>query len=411
MGGTRPLEGIRVADFSWFGAGPIAGQTLANFGAEVIRVESETHPDGLRATQPVPLGKEGPDAGLNVSGYYNNFNANKLSFALNMNHPMARDVALRLVAKCDVLLENYTPRVMRKWGLAYEDVLKVRPDIIYASQPMQGTWGPHKDFLGFGGVLAPVSGFSYLSGWPDRPPVGLGTNYPDYVINPGHTTVAILAALRHRQRTGEGQYLELAQLESTASGLGVFLMDYANNGRIAERNGNRTAHAAPHGAFRCDGEDRWIAIAVFDDRQWQALVATMDSPDWALEPRFSTFVGRKANEDDLERHIEAWTATREAFALADRLQDAGVPAGVVQTARDVLENDAHLHARGFYRYLDHPEAGRTAYDGTHFRLHDTPGGPDRPAPLLGQHTEYVVKQLLGMSDEEVAELLINEVLR
>ena len=422
-----PLAGIRVADFSWFAAGPLAGQTLATFGAEVIRVESEAHMDGLRTTQPVPPGKEGP----NVSGYYNNFNAGKLSFTLNLGHPKAREVALRLISRCDVMLENYTPRVVEKWGLTYDDVVKVKPDIIYAQLPMQGSAGPHRDFLGFGGIIAPFAGFSYLTGWPDRPPVGLGVNYPDYVINPGHAAVAILAALRYRNRTGRGQRIELAQTESTAATLGPFIMDYTVNGRVAERNGNRSDFAAPQGVFRArsaergmqsgeigsaqerpanpQSDDRWLALAVFTDAHWEGLLDVMGRPEWALDERLSTLLGRKAYEDELERNVEAWTQTLPAEEAMRLLQAKGVPAGVVQNAQDVLDNDEHLRARGYYVYLDHPETGRAAYDGPGMRLSATPGCLRAPAPLLGEHNDYVLRAVLGYGDEEIADLLVEQV--
>ena len=410
----RPLDGIRVADLSWFGAGPIAGQVLAHYGAEVIRVESESHLDGLRVAQPVAPGK----SGINVSGYYNNFNASKKSLALNLNHPRARALALRLLSRCDVMLENFTPRVVEKWGLTYESVREANPALIVANMPMQGTWGPHRDFLGFGSVLAPLSGYSYLTGWPDRPPIGVGTNYPDYVINPGHAVVAILAALRYRRRTGRGQRIELAQLESTAATLSPFLMQYANNGTTPERNGNRVAYAAPHGVFPClplartaeeMAEERWIAIATMDDEQWRSLIRVMGDSEWASAERFATLLGRKHDEDELERMIGTWTATQHAEALMEALQREGVPAGVVQTARDVLVNDDHLKARRFYEYLDHPEAGITAYEGLPFRLSRTPGRLASPAPLLGQHNEYVLREVLGLDDAEIADLLVDQV--
>ena len=421
-----PLSGIRVADFSWFGAGPIAGRVFADLGAEVIRVESESHLDGLRKTQPVPPGAEGP----NVSGYYNNFNAGKLSFTLNLGHPEARAVALDLIAKSDVMIENYTPRVIEKWGLTYDEVAQVNPRIIYANMPMQGNWGPHRDFLGFGGVLAPVTGFSYLTGWPDRPPIGVGTNYPDYVINPGHCVVAVLAALRYRARTGKGQHIELAQVESTVAALGPAVMEYAANGAIRERNGNRVPHAAPHGVFPCrsrpqegnlpprqamaaagqpPSEDRWIAVTVFDDDQWEGLKDVMGRPTWADEERFATLLGRKANEDELESKLSEWTRTIVAEEGMRLLQARGVPAGVVQTAQDVLDHDEHLKARGYYVYLDHPEAGRNAHDGPQFRLSETPARLQGPAPLIGQHNDYVLREVLGYDDERIAALLVEQV--
>lgn len=410
-----PLADIRVADFSWFAAGPVAGAVLAQFGAEVIRVESESHLDGLRITMPVPPGKEG---GVNVSGYYNNFNAGKRCFTLNMSRPEARAVALDLLKTCDVMLENYTPRIVEKWGLTYNDVVAVRPDIIYVNIPMQGNWGPHRDFLGFGGVLAPVSGYSYLAGWPDRAPIGVGTNYPDYVINPGHATIAILAALRHRDRTGEGQQIELSQLESTLNGLGPALMEAAANGTVPQRQGNRCAYAAPHGVFRCQDrpatvggapEDRWCTISVYSDAQWEALKAELAEPEWACAERFATLLGRKRHEDELEQRIGEWTRTQTAEAVAERLQAHGVPAGIVQTAEDVLDHDPHLRERGFYVYLDHPEAGRTAYDGPHFVLSATPGDLRTPALLLGEANDYVLSELLGVDAERAADLLVNQI--
>jgi benzylsuccinate CoA-transferase BbsF subunit len=400
-----PLAGVRVADFSWFGAGPIAGQTLATFGAEVIRVESEAHMDGLRLGQPVPPGKTGP----NVSGYYNNFNAAKLSFTLNLGHPGAREVALRLLETCDVMLENYTPRVVEKWGLTYDDVVKVRPDIIYAQMPMQGATGPHRDFLGFGNVIAPVSGYSYLTGWPDLPPTGMGVNYPDYVINPGHAVVAIMAALRYRRRTGCGQRIELAQIESVAATLGPYLMEYTVNGQVPERDANHSPVACPHGAFACAGEDRWLAISVATDAQWEGLLDVMGRPAWSADERFATFLARKRNEDELEARITEWTRTIAAEEAMRLLQAKGVAAGVVQTAEDTLDHDEHLRERGYYNYLDHPETGRSAYDGPGFRLPAMPERQRPPAPLLGQHNDHVVRDLLGFDDERIAQLIVDQV--
>ena len=423
-----PLEGIRVADFSWYGAGPIGTQTLAWFGAEVIRIESESHVDGLRMVQPVKPGK----TGYNVSGYYNNFNSDKLSFTLNMSCPEALDIALRLIAKSDVVVENYQAGVFEKWGLTYEAMTAVRPDTIFVRMPVAGTTGPHRDFSAFGAVMTPITGLSHLSGYPGRPPIGIGTNYPDYVINPGHQAVAVLAALRHRRRTGRGQYIEVAQLESTIPVVGPAIIDYTANGNVQTRQGNRQENAAPHGVFPClsrpmtppfegaapafgmaappSEEDRWIAIAVFTDAQWSALKGVMGSPAWAEEARFSILSARKANEDDLERLIGAWTSGQNAEDVMNRLQAEGVPAGVVHTAEDVLDHDVHLRARGYYVYLDHPETGRSAYDGPPFRMSKTEAGPNRPAPLLGEHTMYVARDIIGLSEDEIGDLVASQVL-
>ena len=415
--GQLPLTGINVADFSWFGAGPICGEAMGVYGATVVRVESEAHMDGLRGVLPFSPGK----TGHNVSGYYNNYNANKLNVTINLGTEKGLELALRLVRWADIFLTNMTPRIIERWGLTYEELIKVRPDIIAVYQPMQGFDGPHRDFLGFGGVLTPITGYSHLTGFPNRPPTGLGTNYPDYVINPMHTLTAIMAALRYRRRTGQGQRIELAQLESSVAGLAPALMDYTVNGREQNRAGNRIAHAAPHGAFRCQSikietpfggqdEQRWCVIACFSDEQWSALRQALDDPDWARDARFATHAGRKQHEDALEQHLEAWTSQRSPEAVMETLQSADVPAAVVQNARDCLESDPHLREREYYVYLEHPEAGRTAYDGSGFRLSKTPAQYRTPAPCLGEHNQQVAKEILGLSDEEIADLMVEQVL-
>lgn len=414
----RPLEGIRVADFSWFGAGPIGGQMLCAYGAEVIRVESEAKLDGLRRAQPFAMNEDGTfKEGYNVSGYFNNFNAGKLSMQLNLNTEKGQEVGMRLLEKCDVFLTNFTPRVVEKWNLRYEQIAAVNPRIIAAYAPMQGMEGPHKDFLGFGAVLTPVTGLSYLSGYPHRPPFGIGTNYPDYVINPGHTVTAILAALRYRNRTGKGQCIELPQLESVVNVLGPAVADYLANGDIENRNGNRHPAAAPHGAFRCaddpesiGSEDRWIAIACRTDAQWQALCDAFGNPGAANDARFATLADRKQNEDELEALVGSWTAGRDVVEVMEMLQSRGVPAGIVQNAQDMLDRDPHMQARGYYQYLDHPETGRAAYDGFPARMSATPAYHAAPAPLLGEHTFDVCERIIGLSADEIADLMAESVL-
>lgn len=408
------LEGVKVADFSWFGAGPICSEHLASYGATVVRIESETHIDSLRTIAPFPPGK----TGYNVSGYFNNFNAGKYDLLLNMNAEGSQAVARKLIEWADVFLSNITPRVIERWGLTYDKLSAWNPKIIAAYQPMQGYNGPHKDFLGFGAVLTPITGYSYLAGAPHAKPIGVGTNYPDYVINPGHTLVGILAALHYRHRTGKGQLIECAQLESSVAPLGPAIFDYTANGVVQERTANRIPEAAPHNAYKCtpltDGgrpmDERWLAIACFSDGQWRALVDAMDNPAWAREAKLSTHEGRKQNEAELDANVAAWTADKDAYRLMDELQSRGVPAGVVQSAREILDFDEHVKERGFYAYLDHPETGRAAYDGPPFRLSKTPGEIRTPAPLLGEHTEYVCKEILGLGDEEIADLMVGGVL-
>ena len=422
MTGPRPLDGIRVVDFSWFGAGPIAGRTLADFGAEVIRVESEARIDSLRIGQPMPPGKTDS---YNLSGYFNNFNAGKLSFLLNMNAERAQEVAYRIVERCDVFLTNHTPRVLAKWDMGYEKLREINPQIVAAYQPMQGVEGPHRDFLGFGAVLTPISGLSHLSGNPERLPFGVGTNYPDYALNPGHTVVAIVAALRNRERTGQGQMVELAQIESVASTLGPALLDYSVNGRVQTRDGNRSSWMAPHGVYRCLDEarshppepgqnpetrERWIALAVRNDAEWSALCEVAGAASVAVDDRFDTILGRLEHEAVLDAALGEWTASQSASDLEATLQAAGVPAALVRDAEDMMDHDAHLAERGYYAYLDHPETGRSAYDGPVVKLSETPGELAAPAPLLGEHTFHVATEILGYSEDEVGELVASGVL-
>ena len=409
-GRARPLDGIRVADFSWFGAGPIAGRTLADFGADVIRIESEAKVDGLRHGEPIKPGK----TGLNVCAYFNNFNADKRSFLLNMAVEGSREVALRLIERSDIFLSNLTPRIFERWGLTYEELCEVKPDIIAAYQPMQGLTGPHRDFLGFGAVLTPTTGISHLSGDPGRSPVGVGTNYPDYAVNPGHTIVAILAALRYRRRTGQGQRIELAQIESVAATMGPALLDYTANGVNQNRKGNQSSWMCPHGIYRCaddpSGRERWIAIAVSSEAQWESLCAVAKGAAFASDDRFPTLLSRRRHEAELNASVSNWTASFDATSLAIHLQSVGVPASLVHDAEDMCEHDDHLAGRGFYEYLDHPETDISLYDGPIVKLHNTPGYLASAAPLFGEHTFEVATEVLGYSAEEVAELTASGVL-
>ena len=416
---SLPLEGVRVADFSWFGAGPIAGQTLAAFGAEVVRVESEARIDSLRIVEPVALNEDGSKMSntYNASGYFNNFNAGKLSFQLDLNSERGQEIAYRLVERSDIFMTNFTPRVLQKWNLLPEHVMAANPRIVAGYAPMQGMIGPHRDFLGFGAVLTPITGISELSGYPHHPPIGIGTNYPDYVVNPGHLTLALLAALRHRDITGEGQLVEMPQIESVVNALAPAILDYTANGVVQTRAGNRSPIAAPHGAFRCaddptsaGSEDRWVAIACGSDDQWAAICDAFGQIGSATDPRFATHEARKANEDALEILVNLWTADRRAEDVMADLQARGVPAGVVQNAQDILDKDPHVRERAYYQYLDHPETGRSAYDGPCARLSETPGVHRAAAPLFGQHTDEVCRRILELSDDEVAALLVEGVL-
>ena len=398
------LEGVRIVDFSWFGAGPMGTKVLADHGAQVIRIESEYRLDGLRRAGPQPLDRE---PGPNLSGYYNGHNSSKLSTRLNVNSPGGLELVKRLIATADVVIDNFNPAVMEKWGLTYADLRALKDDVIVVNMPMMGLTGPLRDAVGFGSTLTPMTGLCALTGFENQLPVGVGTNYPDYSCNPYHAMTAILAALHYRDRTGKGQHIELAQFESTLQLIGPAILEYTVNGELPKRLGNRDPQAAPHGGYRAAGpptsageDDRWIAIACAEQAQWEALVEEMGSPRWAGEERFATLADRRANEDDLDALVGEWVRTRDAYELMDALQARGVPCGVVQDAGDTLDRDPQIAFREHFPRLQHPEAGETAYDAPPVKLSRTPGTLVAPAPLLGQHNEYVFKELLGLTDEE-----------
>ncbi|WP_191248027.1 CaiB/BaiF CoA transferase family protein [Amycolatopsis deserti] len=390
-----PLAGIRIADFTWVGAGPFLTKPLADHGAEVIKVESRTRTDVIRDMPPFADGVRG----INRSGYFANRNSSKKSICLDLKARDGHRLALRLIAVSDVVVSNFTPGTMDRLGLGYRAACAVRPDVIYLEMPMQGASGPHRDFRGYGLSIAAAGGLFGLSGYPDRPPVGTGTNYPDHVPNPLHGAIAVLAALRHRRRTGRGQYIELAQLESTVNLIGPAVVAAAA-GEDVTRRGNADDWAAPHGVYPCAGEDRWCAIAVQDDEQWSALVTVLGLPS---EPGFATAAQRR-RAPGLDEWISAATRGWDRDKLADALADAGVPAAGVNDARDLIETDPQLRARGHWVRLRHPEMGDCLYDGLPYRLSRTPGRPRSAAPLLGADTREVCTRLLGVADTEYDQL-------
>lgn len=398
MSGRLPLSGVRVLDLTWVGAGPIATKLLAEFGAEVIKVESRTRPDPLRRTPPFAPGTEE----LERSGYFADRNVGKKSISIDLNHPSSRDLVLRLAAISDVCAQSFRPGTMEKWGLGYEDLVTVRPDLIYLAMPMQGETGPHASFSGFGATLVALCGLHELCGYPDREPVGTGTNYPDHVPNPLHAAVAVLAALIHRRRTGEGQRIELSQLESTLNVIGPGIEKAAIH-EPPHRNGNRIPHATPHGVFPTAGDDRWIAISVMSDAQWLALAEACGIARFQ-DPTLSTLAARKRHEDEIEGLLTAWTAVQDSAVLAERLQRRGIAASPVRNAGDLLAESSDLRARGAFEWLEHPVMGRTVYTAPTARLSRTPGRLGSAAPLLGEHTESVLLETLGMDVEEFNEL-------
>jgi benzylsuccinate CoA-transferase BbsF subunit len=422
-----PMQGIRVTDFSWFGAGPYVTRLLAAYGAEVIRIESNTRIDGMRWQAPR---KPGVPETYNISGMFNNYNPGKLGITLNLNNPRGLEIARKLVSVSDIVLDNFIPGAMAKWGLIYEELVKIKPNIIVATMPIMGITGPYTFWRGFGTTIRTAAGIDYITGNPDRPPIGTGmAAFPDFTCNPYHAATAILAAIHYRNRTGKGQFIELAQLESTVCWTETAILDYTVNKHIQTSMRNHLPNASPHGVYRCLGEDRevdycampesepdhrkkderWVAIAVFTEDEWKAFCKVIGNPPWTKDKKFANLKSRKKNEDELDRLVEEWTMKKSPEKVMMLMQKAGVAAGVVNDGEDLQTRDPQLKARGFYVYLDHPEAGRIAHDGLTFALSKTPG-EIRRAPLLGEHNEYVYKEILGFSEEEVNQLITEGVL-
>lgn len=393
-----PFRGVRVADFAWVIAGPLATQYLSTHGADVIHIESRGRPDVLRAGPPFVGGPPGPDSAT----YFATFNNGKRGLTLNLRHPHAVELAKAIVASCDVVAENFTPGTMEKLGLGYEALRAVRPDVIMLSMGLAGQTGPERGYKGFGTVIQGSAGITHLTGWPDRAPAGTGVAYTDFVAS--HVAAfALLCALEHRRRTGQGSHIDLSQQEASLYTLDAALLDRAANGRDLTRAGNRHPAAAPHGAFPCQGDDAWIALAVMSDREWLALRTAVGDPAWASEERFTTLLGRKEHEDDLERIVSEWSVTLTAPEAYERLRVAGVPVSIVASSKD-LDEDEQLRARGHFLALNHPVSGDFGYDALAYRLDGAVPIPPGPSPLLGQHNAEVYQELLGLSPEEYARL-------
>ncbi len=394
MDSKRVFEGVKVADFAWIGVGPITIKYLADHGATVVHVESTARPDSLRLGQPAKDGIPGIDS----SHFFANFNSSKYSLSLDLSKPEARETAKRLVQWADVVAESYTPKAMRNWGLDYESLRQIKQDLIMVSTCQQGQTGPHALFAGAGNTGGSLAGFYTVTGWPDRGPTYVYGAYTDFV-SPRFLAAALVGALDYRRRTGKGQYIDQSQIEAGVQFSAAAVVDYTANGRVFERQGNRSPIHAPHGAYPCTGDDRWCAIAVGSDDEWQGLRRALGDPDWARDPRLDTLAGRKENEEELDRRLGEWTASQTPERVQDLLQDYGVPAGVVATTQD-LHEDPQLQHRRHFRTLEHGGIGPVPFDGPSFRLSKTPD-TQFTAPCLGEHNDMVLRDILGMTDAEV----------
>lgn len=400
-----PLEGVRVADFTWVWAGPFCTLQLAHLGAEVIRVETATRPCITRLLPPWPNGKS---TGPNSSGYFNQYNQGKRSLSLNLKKPEALELAKQLVAKSDIVTENFAGGVMDRLGLGYEDLKKIKPSIIMISLSGYGTTGPEKEYISYGPAQVPMSGMASLTGYKGWRPMHVGISYGD--PNGGlHGAFAVMCALMYRARTGKGQYIDLSQWETSTAMVAEGLLDYSMNGTQAERDGNHDLYMSPHGVFRSAGDDRWVSLAVRNEAEWQRFCAVIGQPALATDTRFSSLQARKQQEEELDAIITTWTEQRSPEDTTAQLQAAGIPSAAVMSNKD-LSTDPHLNSRSIFTYLDHPEVGKKQHVGIPWQLSKTSLSVRRPAPLFGQDTEYVLRDILGYSAEQVTAFKAQDVL-
>ena len=399
--GTRgqALEGLKVLDFTWVYAGPAITRHLADFGATVVKIESGSAHDALRAG--VPFKDKEP--GAERSGNFANINVGKLSLGLNMKTPEARDVVMRLVDWADVVVENFSPRAMKSWKLDYPELRKRKPEIIMLSSCLSGQTGPESTLAGYGTMGAALAGFGYVTGWPDRAPSAPFMAYTDYVA-PRFGVAALLAAVEHRSRTGLGQHIDMSQAECSIHFLRSVVLDASVNGRAAGALGNASPHHAPAGVYPAVGEERWVAIEAPDQATWSAL-AEVAGLGWERDARFSTAVARLEHRDALDEAIAAWTASREVAALETELQAVGVPVHRVSQSRDCFE-DPGLAVREHFITLDHSVVGPVPFENARTRFSETPARIERVTPTLGQDNQEILQGILGLSEDEVTELVI-----
>jgi crotonobetainyl-CoA:carnitine CoA-transferase CaiB-like acyl-CoA transferase len=391
------LGDVKVVEFGGYAAGPCIGKYLGNFGAQVVHVESTEHPDGFRLQYP-PY-KDGK-VGINRSGCFAYFSDSKLGVTLNLKNPKGMELAYRLIDCADIVIENMRPGVLARLGMGYDVLHRRKPSLIMLSTSNLGQTGPHATHPGFGSQLSSLAGFSHLTGNPEGPPCLLYGPYIDFIAV-AYGGVAVMAALDHQRRTGEGVYIDLSQYEAGVQFIGGALLEYSANGVIAGRDGNRDPVAAPHGCFPCQ-DDEWCAISCWDDAEWQRFCGAAGQDAWLSDSRFLTAVGRKRNEGPLNGLITAWTRSQQREALMYHLQRHGVHAGMVNTMRDLF-SDPQIRFRKIWQELEHPEIGSHRYRMVSYQLSETPGSARRPAPCLGQHNSEVYPEWLRLSEQEYRE--------
>ncbi len=394
--GEGPLAGVKVLDLSWIVAGPTVGRALADYGATVIRVESPIRVDTARVVGPF----HGDLPGVENSGLYGNVNAGKWGLTLSLNVPEAQDIFRRLVQWADIVSESFTAGILARWNLDYSHLRALKPDLIMLSSTLLGQTGPYNQVSGFGSQGAGMSGVQHLTGWPDRAPAGPFGPYTDYPA-PRFALTALLAALDHRRRTGEGVFIDQAQAEGTLQLLAPALIDALNGGPTLEARGNDDPQLCPHGVYPCQPQtgrtESWVAIAVSGDEQWQSL-AKIIGADSTM-----SLAQRQGNQLEIDAAVSGWTAGRSVTEVEETLQGVGISAHRLSTTEDAA-NDPQLAHREHFRRRPHGLHGETVLEGPRYILSETPAGPARPAPQYGEHNEEILKGLLGLSDAEIEDL-------
>jgi crotonobetainyl-CoA:carnitine CoA-transferase CaiB-like acyl-CoA transferase len=431
---TRPkaLQGVRIIDLTWLQVGPQATRLLASFGAQVIRIEwrkrgaidflryfppfapNHATPDGGRVQGIAP--SQGIRGNYDRGAYFNNTNPGKYGVTLNLNHPKGRELLKRMVRDANALCENFSPGQMDKWGLGYEELRKVNPAIIYMQTTGMGKAGVYKDYVSYGPTAQAFSGLTYLSGLPDQAqPAGWGYSYLDH--SPGYFgAMLLMAALRRQRADGLGAYIDMSQTETGLMLTGTSIVEYQLTGKSTERYGNRMPYRdwAPHGAYRCAGDDNWIAVSIQSDAQWQGLLEEMGSPAWARDGRFASAAGRKQHQDELDAKFTEYTVQQDRYDLMNRLQARAIPAGVVQRAVDRFDCDPQLKARGYFVDLPHSEIGTWPVESFPAKLSVSPayvgGLTDRASPKLGEDNEFVYRDIFGLGAPELAALIEEDVI-
>jgi len=408
-GGEAPFSGLRVLDLAWVVAGPMVGRSLADFGATVVRVESSQRLDTARLMGPFPDGVRD----FQKSGLFDNCNAGKLGLTLDLANPEGQAVVRDLVRWSDVVIESFSRGQMERWGLGYAELRGLKPDIILLSTSLMGDSGPWREISGYGNIGAALSGFQAVVGWPDSLPCGPYGPYTDFIA-PRFSLVALLAALDHRERTGDGCLIDVSQAEAGIQFLAPQVADCALSGREAAHLGNRDHWMAPHGVFPCEPEapdtEGWIALAVRSDAEWQFLAGLIGGAALARDERFATLTARKQNEEELERIVAGWTQTQSARTVETRLQAHGIPAHNVASSADMV-NDPQLQQRGHFVRQVQDSGEETTIESARYRLSETPAQLDRPAPYFGRDRDIVLRELLGYDEERIAALDARGVLR